>query len=280
MPVRKLRLRYPSVCSLCRTELPRGTDAFWDGVAKQATCLVCGGGAELAGELAGTAGASARQAHARRHERREQEVKALLGNTLGGAYLFFKGDPQSIRAWERGASGEERLAYFLGQELPDTAIALHDRRIPGTRGNIDHVVVAPSGVWVVDAKDYSGKVEQRDVGPLWRFEPHVFVGGRDRTKLVAAMPRQVQVVRDAIAADPMASELNVRAAVCFVALNWGFRPKAFELDGVLVCWPQHLAQGIAKSGTLTKTAIERIAGRIAVTLPPATRSWTRSDRPR
>jgi hypothetical protein len=40
-------------------------------------------------------------------------------------------------------------------------VVLHDRRIPGRRSNIDHLVIARSGVWVVDTKRYRGKVERR-----------------------------------------------------------------------------------------------------------------------
>jgi hypothetical protein len=40
----------------------------------------------------------------------------------------------------------------------DHVIALHDGLIPGTKGNIDHISVAPAGVLVVDAKAYKGKV--------------------------------------------------------------------------------------------------------------------------
>jgi hypothetical protein len=270
--LRRLRLRYRAACARCRSELPRGSEAFWSSEAKEATCLVCGSGGELARDLAGAAGASALTAYQGRHDRREHEVKKRLGNTIGSAYLFLKKDPQSTTAWRKGAQGEERLARFLERELPEPAIVLHDRRIPGSRANIDHVVVASSGVWVVDAKDYRGKVEQRDVGGFLTYDPRVFVGGRDRTKLVQAMPRQVQAVRAAIAPDPLASEVDVCAAVCFVDSNWGLWPKAFVLDGVLVCWTQHLAARIARSGMLTRTAIDRLANRIAVNLPSAARS--------
>jgi hypothetical protein len=41
---------------------------------------------------------------------------------------------------------------------------LHDCRIPGSRANIDHLFVAASGIWIVDAKGDKGKVEQRDLG--------------------------------------------------------------------------------------------------------------------
>lgn len=41
---------------------------------------------------------------------------------------------------------------------------LHDRRVPDTRGNIDHIIVAPAGVFVVDAKNHKGKIGIRDRG--------------------------------------------------------------------------------------------------------------------
>lgn len=271
---RTLTLRYPAACSLCRGELPRGTKAWWDKEAKQATCLICGGGAELALESAGTAGGSARQKYDRLHARREKEVKGALGDKLGSVYLFFKDEPQWTRAWQTGSAGEERLARFFEKELPESAIALHDRRIPGSRANIDHIVVARSGVWVIDAKLYSGKVERRTVGSIWRSEIKVFVGGRDRTKLVYGMASQVEATRAAIAPDPLASDVAVTPTVCFVASEWGLFAKPFELNGVIVTWPQKLAERIAVPGPLTATAVARLANRIAVALPPAVQAKT------
>ncbi|WP_293167360.1 nuclease-related domain-containing protein [Microcella sp.] len=29
---------------------------------------------------------------------------------------------------------------------------MHDRRIPRSKANIDHIVVTPGGVWVIDTK--------------------------------------------------------------------------------------------------------------------------------
>lgn len=33
---------------------------------------------------------------------------------------------------------------------------VHDRRIPGSRANIDHIAVAATGVWVIDTKNATG----------------------------------------------------------------------------------------------------------------------------
>jgi hypothetical protein len=266
---RKLRLRYPARCCVCCAELKRGSDAWWDSEAKTATCLICGSGAGLANELAGTAGASGREKFERLHAKRQQKVRSKWGNRVGGLVLSLSDDPQSTQAWRVGSVGEERLARFFERELPKSAIALHDRRIPGSRANIDHIVVAPNGVWVIDAKLYTGKVERRTLGPVWGREHAVFVGGRDRTKVIHAMSRQVDAVRSAIAPDPLAADVVIRPVVCFVTSDWGLFAKPFEISGVLVTWPQKLVERIAAAGPLTATGVARIANRIGVGLPAA-----------
>jgi hypothetical protein len=181
-------------------------------------------------------------------------------------------DPESTRAWKTGSAGEERLGRFFERELPESALVLHDRRIPGSRANIDHIVIAPSGVWVIDAKLYRGKVERRTLGPIWRSETAIFVGGRDRTKLIHGMPRQVEAVTAALAPDPLGTEVAVRPAVCFVASDWALFAKPFEIAGVLVTWPQKLVERIVAPGPLTTPAVTRLANRIGVSLPRAARS--------
>jgi hypothetical protein len=88
-------------------------------------------------------------------------------------------------------------------------IALHDRLIPGTRGNIDHLFVAPTGVWIVDAKAYKGKVVQREVGPLWRRDNEVYVGGRNRTALARGVEHQLTAVLAAVRSDDSLNNVDI-----------------------------------------------------------------------
>jgi len=71
---------------------------------------------------------------------------------LAGVAKFLSEDPQSTIAWRQGFEGERLLAEGLTKRVGDRAILLHDRRAPGTRENIDHIAVAASGVWVIEAK--------------------------------------------------------------------------------------------------------------------------------
>jgi hypothetical protein len=53
--------------------------------------------------------------------------------------------------WQRGAQGEVATAQLLAR-LPRRYVVMHDRRGWAMAGNIDHLVVGPTGVWVVDSK--------------------------------------------------------------------------------------------------------------------------------
>jgi hypothetical protein len=86
------------------------------------------------------------------------------------------------------------------------------------------------------------------------------------------MSRQIEVVRAAIAADPLADDIVIRPAVCFVESDWSLFAKPFEIASVFVTWPQKLVERVAAPGRLTPAAVARIANRIAVALPSAGRS--------
>lgn len=70
---------------------------------------------------------------------------------------------RSADLWERGADGEQRTADVLSQLPQDTWTVFHDLRWPGRRfANVDHVVVGPPGVFVIDSKNWSGSVTVKD----------------------------------------------------------------------------------------------------------------------
>jgi hypothetical protein len=177
---------------------------------------------------------------------------------------FLSDDPQSIRAWAKGSEGERRLAERLQREVGDRAVLLHDRKVPRTRGNIDHVVIAASGVWVIDTKAYDGRVEQRDVGGMFKSDRRLFVRGRDRTKLAESLGWQIAAVRVALGA----LETPISAVLCFVEADWKLFAKPFQLSGAWVTWPSKLVEMIAAPGPLNSDQVQAIARCIADALPP------------
>jgi len=156
----------------------------------------------------GTAGASGRREHERRRAKREAKTREQHPH-IGKLLLTFGDQPQHEKSWATGAAGEEALATHLARRCPDILV-LHDRRMPGSRANIDHLAVAPSGVYVIDAKCYRGKIEIRK--PLG--DTKLFIAGRDKTKLVEGLARQVEAVQAAIAL--IEKPLPVQGCFCFL----------------------------------------------------------------
>src|SRR5688572_28353468 len=56
---------------------------------------------------------------------------------------------------QRGIEGEERVAALLDSLQPEGITVIHDLEIG--RGNADHVLVGPTGVFVVETKDWGGR---------------------------------------------------------------------------------------------------------------------------
>lgn len=147
---------------------------------------------------------------------------------------FLSDDPRSITAWAKGSEGERRLAQSLTRRVDDRADLLHDRKFPKTRGDIDHIAVASSGVWVIDAKQYNGLVGKRDKGGLFEVDYRFYVNGRDRTKLAEGLGWQVEAVRAALTG----ADVPVNAALCFIDAEWRLFAKPFQLKGAWVTWGQ------------------------------------------
>ena len=72
---------------------------------------------------------------------------------IGGLLLALGGAPAHETAWATGGRGEQSVARGLERRTANgPAILLHDRRMPGGYGNIDHLALAPRGVFVIDTK--------------------------------------------------------------------------------------------------------------------------------
>ena len=250
-----------------------GVEARWDSETRATACCDCKASlhdridARLdpqAPRAFTEAGASSRREYERRHARREQRLDQRWGR-LAGVAKFLSDDPQSTKAWAKGSEGERRLAARLHQLVGDRAVFLHDRKVLRSRGNIDHIAIAASGVWVIDAKNYSGLVEQRDVGRWFTTDKRLYVGGRDRTKAVGGLGWQAEAVRAALDV----TAVPIRPALCFVEADWKLFAKPFQQDGVWVIWAKKLAALIAADGSLSREQVTNIAERLGTALPTA-----------
>jgi hypothetical protein len=214
-------------------------------MTKTARCLDClvprqGASGPAAAQSApdvdfGTAGASAQRLFDGKEARRRAHLRAnwwsiallaALGGMAGG-WLGYKTDssvvlyaaigaflpsirllarPQHITAWRTGAEGERQVGRMLDGLRREGIVAIHDRRVPGRRTNIDHIAVSSAAVFVVDTKNVSGRVSASRSG--------LRIAGRRQDKMIDGVQSQVAVVRDALSDQGLDPRL-VRGVLCF-----------------------------------------------------------------
>jgi Nuclease-related domain len=89
-----------------------------------------------------------------------------LATVVAGWGLRFRPSPDAV-AWRRGAAGEQRTARLLSPLKRQGWVVLHDLAVPGSRANLDHLVIGPGGVFVIDSKQYRGRLRLDPSGRLW-----------------------------------------------------------------------------------------------------------------
>lgn len=162
--------------------------------------------------------------------------------------MALRDDPAHVRDWQTGAVGEEEFGRRLSAIAGDDLKVLHDRKLPQSAANIDHLAVTRQCVWVLDAKRYKGRVETRGHGLFSRRPPDLFVDGRNQMKLVEGVQRQVDVVRSVLApfaAEHDLPELPVRGALVFIHADFGLFPSPFAVSGVWVGWGKAIRKRLA-----------------------------------
>jgi hypothetical protein len=209
----------------------------------------------------GRAGASARAEYERRYEKDEARRRARFGR-LAPAVSLLAGPKASTEAWARGAQGEERVGHQLDQVVGDAGVVLHDRRVPGRRFNLDHLVVVASGVWVIDTKHYRGRLARRQVGGWFTSREVLTVGRRNESRLVDSARQQRAIVEHALGED-----VAVRAVLCFTGVELGLFARPFVVEGVVITWPNALAQSLGAPGVLTESSRSEVANRLAHAFP-------------
>ncbi len=271
-------------CVTCGKDLSAGTEAYWFADNRVVECFSCHAVTAAAPPPGDAAGGSARAEYERRsarelerksraviddQERRGQRVekRPLLGKVANALTpeVTITPESQATKAWAIGAAGEERVAEVL-VGVPGIEV-LHDRRVPGSKANIDHIVVGPAGVFVVDAKKYEGSIEVVDKGSCRRTDWRLYVAGRDRTKLVDGVLGQVDVVRSVLG-DEFAS-VPVTGVLCFIEADWGWLMRTKQIEGVTVLWPLKLPEHVAAAGVHGE-AVPIVAARLRAQLKPAT----------
>ena len=86
---------------------------------------------------------------------RYEAVRALfLLILLFFAVVFYR----SYAGYRRGSEGEKKVTKIFTSALGDEYSLINDVYIHDGYGNIDHIVLGPNGVFVIETKNYAGRI--------------------------------------------------------------------------------------------------------------------------
>jgi hypothetical protein len=190
----------------------------------------------------------------------------MVRNTLDAVLMASTNEPQSTEAWARGAYGERKLAEVL-VGVPNAKL-LHDRRIPGTRANFDHIVVAPAAVFVVDSKLRKGLIHVRSKRGFPSEDLRLFVGSYDRSTMVEKLVWQLDLVRLALMSADFDVIPLIVPVICFVDGKWQqpFRPPQ-QYAGVWLEDSNSIVRFVGGAPRLNAGTIAQIHHVLAVAFP-------------
>jgi hypothetical protein len=151
------------------------------------------------------------------------DLAGLLGlaAAAGLAWELRSRPSADTRAWRRGAAGEWRTARLLAPLERHGWAVLHDLAIPGSQANIDHLVIGPGGVLVIDTKQYRGRLRLDAYGMLWQGR-HLLVSSSRKVRWAADQADEVLGI----------AEIQIPAIVAVhgTSVPWGI----VQADGVTV----------------------------------------------
>jgi hypothetical protein len=117
-------------------------------------------------------------------------VALLLGVLLAPwAVLTVRRSRAVAGSWKAGAKGEVWTRRLLRALEDEGYIVLDDLPIPDSQANLDHLVVGPTGVYLVDAKNYRGRVSCDD--GVWRHGQQLLEPRLQATRFEAARAREL-----------------------------------------------------------------------------------------
>jgi hypothetical protein len=164
---------------------------------------------------------------------------------------------QDARNWARGARGERRTARQLRRLARHGWVIFHDLAVPGSGANADHLVIGPGGVFLLDSKNWRGRLVLAADGTLWH-------GTYPLTAILATIGWEAGAIAEALGVS--GHLIQPVMVVHGSAIPWGQQ----YLGGVaIVPGSQLVATLLALPPLLTREQVARLADHAIARLRPA-----------
>jgi Nuclease-related domain len=155
--------------------------------------------------------------------------------------------------WRQGTRGERRTARRLRRLVRRGYVAFHDLGMPGSRANIDHLLIGPTGVFVIHSKQYTGRIQQTPDGHVW----HNHYPLDEQLRTVRAEAGSVETILGV----PVVPVLCVHGA----SVQWG----GLNAQGVAIVPAGQLGSALGADAVLSAEQVTALAGAVQAGLYPA-----------
>jgi len=182
---------------------------------------------------------------------------ALLAGLVSAWRLRFR-PSASVSVWRRQAAAQRRTARALEPLGNDGHLVVHDVTLPGWPASFDHVVVGPTGVWLIESW------QRRRLARVLRGKPGIpqDVGAAG---LWRGLRSEAAAIADALTGDEATS---VRLLLCVHSRLPLPAPRLTPRD-LQVAAPQQLASIVRAGSRLPPDEVGRITSRAIEVLRPA-----------
>ena len=121
---------------------------------------------------------------------------------------------------------------------------------------------------MIDSKTHSGEVRVERIGGLFTDRHSILkIGGRDQTKLIDGVERQVKIVAAALTRAGF-GDLDTRGALCFPDPD-GLPLRQLSVRGIVIDGPKPIAKLARRAGPLSADQVDQLARRLAAVFAAA-----------
>lgn len=279
--------KFDGTCSSCGCKLPKGTEIRYDSKLRKAfhmedcsiqSSMTPGSAGASAAEMAQKAG----QTYLSKEQQTENLKEAFGDNFFSKIAIYLNnlsGPETQGGSWAKGAYGEQVVGAALEGLREFGCEVLHDRRIPNSKANIDHILITPWGVWNVDAKHYPKKAigwegENDNFMGLGQYTRHFLtIDGRRNERILSTITWETSHLHRWREGIGMTAELlPISQMVCFVNGQWRTKGDGLWIGGkdsgwTPVVWPQAIARHALVQNSEPFISVPEITALIAKAFP-------------
>jgi hypothetical protein len=172
----------------------------------------------------------------------------LLVAALAWSRLRFRPSSEAVM-WRRRAAMQRRTAGVLAALAEGGWLVVHDVTLPGWLDSLEHLVVGPTGVWVVGSWPCRRRQTRHTTG----------IGGAP----AATLRGKVEAIADLLEGGV---RVPVRGLVC-LQRSWARCPRSVQ--GVHMAAPRQLARVVRSGSSVAPGEVEWASGRLLRVLRPA-----------